>query len=119
MSLCVIVGGKTAVFASSLFTLSWTHSVEKVEWQETWRVLPGGLEAVEAEIRGSGAGMEPPPDARWEDGRWTYVPALGLVPELRLAASGETSGGWHLCADGTCLDIGAEAGEAAIVKPCP
>ncbi|MFX6230366.1 DUF1850 domain-containing protein, partial [Acinetobacter baumannii] len=29
--------------AVAAFTLSWTHSVEKVEWQEDWRVTPQGL----------------------------------------------------------------------------
>ncbi|MGO4839058.1 DUF1850 domain-containing protein, partial [Rhizobiaceae sp. 2RAB30] len=38
MSLCVVAAGKTTVLAASLFTLSWTHSVEKTRWEEDWRV---------------------------------------------------------------------------------
>lgn len=118
MSLCIVAGGKTAVVAAQIFTLSWTHSVEKVEWREMWRVTPDGLQVVEARVKGSGAGMEPPPDARLENGWWIYVPRLGPVPELHLAASGASEGGWRLCAHGRCREIGAEAAEPAVLKPC-
>lgn len=119
MSLCVIAGGKTAVLAASLFTLSWTHSIEKVEWRETWRVLPAGLQLVEARVKGSGAGMEPPPDARLEAGWWVYAPRVAALPVLRLAASGATGTGWRLCADGDCRQIGAEPGAPVLLRPCP
>ncbi|WP_163272252.1 DUF1850 domain-containing protein [Chelativorans alearense] len=118
MSLCVIAGGETAVVAATLFTLSWTHSVEKVEWRETWQVLPSGLQIVEARVKGSGAGMEPPPDARFEDGWWVYAPALGPLPEVRLAASGATGSAWRLCAGGACRDVGAEPGAPVVLEPC-
>ncbi len=38
MSLCILAAAKTSIFAVSLFTLSWTHSVEKIEWQEDWKI---------------------------------------------------------------------------------
>ena len=63
MSLCILAAGKTTVLAVSAFTLSWTHSVEKTRWEEDWRVTPAGLEIVEARVKGSGAGMEPPEGA--------------------------------------------------------
>ncbi|WEX09370.1 DUF1850 domain-containing protein [Chelativorans sp. AA-79] len=119
MSLCILAGGKTAMVAASLFTLSWTHSVEKVEWRETWRVSPEGFAIVEARIKGSGAGMEPPPDARFEHGWWIYVPVLPPLPELRLAASGATPSAWTLCAAGTCRTLGAVSGTQVVLKPCP
>lgn len=119
MSLCVIAGGKTAILSAGLFTLSWTHSVEKVEWYEIWQVEPRGLRIVEARVRGSGAGMEPPADARLENGWWIYVPPLGLLPELRLAASGATDDGWRLCVDDGCRQLGAEAGAPVVLKSCP
>ena len=118
MSACLLAGGKALMLASGLFTLSWTHSVEKVEWRETWRITPAGLQVVEARVKGSGAGMEPPADARLQDGWWVYAPALGQVPELRLAASGATGGGWRLCANEECWQLGAEAGEPVVLKPC-
>ena len=119
MSLCIFAGGKTATVGASLFTLSWTHSVEMIEWQEVWRVNSQGLELVEARVKGSGAGMEPPPDAHLVDGWWVYVPPLPPLPELRLAASGATISPWRLCAAGHCRELGANAGVPVILKPCP
>jgi Uncharacterized conserved protein len=118
VNLCVTAGGKALVLAAELFTLSWEHSVEKVRWEETWRLTGAGLEIVEARVRGSGAGMEPPDGAVLRDGWWSYRPALPPQPALRLAASGKTSGGWTLCTDVTCTTLGAEAGEAITVAGC-
>ncbi|MCB1637494.1 MAG: DUF1850 domain-containing protein, partial [Thiothrix sp.] len=59
MSLCVVTAGKTLTLAVSLFTLSWTHSVEKTGWQEDWQVSKAGLQLLQARVKGSGAGMEP------------------------------------------------------------
>lgn len=119
MSLCVVAAGKTTVLAASLFTLSWTHSVEKTRWEEDWRVTPAGLEIVAARVKGSGAGMEPPEGAVLRDGWWTYVPSLPALPSLVLAASGATKSGWRLCAGETCLDLGAEAGGPVSLRACP
>ncbi|EKF19219.1 DUF1850 domain-containing protein [Nitratireductor pacificus] len=118
MSLCVLAGGKAATIAATLFTLSWTHSVEKIRWEEDWRVSPAGLEIVEARVQGSGAGMEPPPEARFSEGWWRYRPPLPPQAELVLAASGATGSGWRLCAAGTCHEIGAEAGKPVILRYC-
>ena len=60
MSLCILSGFKLSTFALSLFTLSWTHSVEKIEWQEDWIINDNQLEIVEARVQGSGAGMAVP-----------------------------------------------------------
>lgn len=119
MSLCLLAGGKVTTLAATLFTLSWTHSVEKVEWREVWQVTPGGLQIVEARVEGSGAGMEPPPDARFENGGWVYRPELPVLPELRLAASGATGESWRLCAAGQCRDLGAEPDAPIVLRPCP
>ncbi|TIT38538.1 MAG: DUF1850 domain-containing protein, partial [Mesorhizobium sp.] len=70
MSLCILAAGKTMTLTVAAFTLSWTHSVEKTHWQEDWKVLPSGLQIVEARIKGSGAGMEPPEGAVLRDGWW-------------------------------------------------
>jgi hypothetical protein len=73
--------------ALAAFTLAWTNSVEKVEWQEDWRVTPQGLQLVSARVKGSGAGMEPPPEARLSDGwfQWQVARALagGIARQFR------------------------------------
>ncbi|MBN9551249.1 MAG: DUF1850 domain-containing protein, partial [Alphaproteobacteria bacterium] len=80
MSLCILTAGKTLTLAVAAFTLSWTHSVEKTGWQEDWKLTPSGLQVVQARIRGSGAGMEPPEGAVLRDGWWTYAPRIGPQP---------------------------------------
>jgi hypothetical protein len=119
MSLCVLVAGKTTILAVTAFTLSWTHSVEKTRWEEDWRVTPAGLKILEARVKGSGAGIDPPEGAMLKDGWWTYEPAIAVRPAVRLAASGATDSGWTLCADQTCVELGAEAGEAIELSACP
>lgn len=118
MSLCIAAAGKVAVIATTAFTLSWTHSVEKTEWRESWSVTPAGLQLVEAQVRGSGAGMEPPADAVLKDGWWIYQPRLGPQKSISLAASGATGSGWTLCANGDCQELGAAAGESVELKTC-
>lgn len=89
----VSVGPAVFVPVSS-FTLAWTHSIEKVRWEEDYVVQQGTtpgdepvLEAVAARVHGSGAGMEPPPDARLTHGWYEYTPALRHPAELRLTRS--------------------------------
>ncbi|HEY9057180.1 MAG TPA: DUF1850 domain-containing protein [Aurantimonas sp.] len=123
--ICVLAAGKTVVLAASAFTLAWTHSVEKTGWKERWTAGPDGLTVVEGRIEGSGAGMEPPPDAVLTNGAYVYKPQLLPIPELVLAASGATGAGWTLCAEeglrepaGDCLTLGAEAAAPVVVRWC-
>lgn len=118
MSLCILAGGKILALAATAFTLSWSHSVERTRWEEDWRVKPAGLEIVEARIKGSGAGMEPPEGAVLENGWWIYAPAVAVQERLVLAASGATGEGWSLCAGGNCLAIGADAGPPVVIEAC-
>ena len=118
MSLCVLAAGKMTVLAVSAFTLSWTHSIEKTRWQEDWRVTPAGLEIIEARVEGSGAGMEPPEGSVLKDGWWSYRPKIGPQPTVRLAASGATGGGWTLCADQACMELGATSGAGVELSAC-
>lgn len=117
-SLCIIAAGKATVIATGLFTLSWEHSVEKTRWEEDWRVTPAGLDLLEARVRGSGAGMEPPEGALLVDGWWVYAPSLRGLPDLVLAASGATRDGWRLCSGGECITLGAAGGEPLRLAPC-
>jgi hypothetical protein len=118
MALCLIAAGKTTVLAGSLFTLSWTHSVERTRWEEDWRITPAGLEILEARIRGSGAGMEPPESSVLRDGWWVYRPALPAQRQVTLAQSAATGEGWTLCAQGSCVAFGSRAADPAVIRPC-
>lgn len=120
MSLCIAAGAKVTVLAVSAFTLSWTHSVQKTRWEEDWRVTPSGLEITEARIQGSGAGMDPPADARLRGGWWRYRPDVPPRPELVLGASAATGSGWRVCGDGKCIDLaeGEAAGRPFILRAC-
>ena len=112
-----MVGAVAMHLASPDFTLNWTHSVEKVEWVESWRVEPDGLRLLGAKVKGSGAGMEPDDAAVLQDGWWVWQ-ADRLLPELDLAASGATGAGWRICQAGGCQEIGAKAGAAIRLAPC-
>ncbi len=102
--------------------LAWTHSIEKIEWQEDWRVTPQGLEIVEARVKGSGAGMEPPPEARLSGGWFRWHPKLAPLPEVALGNSG-LAGEWRICAGGACRTLsdllGRPAGtEVTVMRAC-
>ena len=101
------------------FTLGWTHSVEHVRWEEDWRVTPAGLVLVEARVEGlgrrHGARRRRPARRRLVDlGARTAPPQ----PELVLAASGATGGGWTLCAAGACRELGATPGAPIRLTAC-
>ncbi|THF47369.1 DUF1850 domain-containing protein [Allorhizobium terrae] len=119
MSLCIAVGAKTMVIATTVFTLQWTHSVEKIDWREQWHIGSAGLQLTQASVKGSGAGMEPGDGAHLKDGWWTWTPKLAPIKQLSLAASGATGGGWHLCYADTCIELGKQAGQSAVLRPCP
>ena len=104
LSLCLASAGVVKTVAVAAFTLVWTHSIEKVDWQEDWRVTPGGLELVQARVKGSGAGMEPPPEARLVDGWFQWRPERPPLPQLVLGNSG-AAGEWRLCHDGSCRTL--------------
>lgn len=118
MPVCLVMAGKATVIAASAFTLSWTHSVQKTEWQEDWRLEPAGLVLVEARVKGSGAGMEPPEGSVRQDGWWAYKPSLPAQKRIVLASSGMTPSGWILCGEETCNEIGAASGDPVIIEPC-
>jgi hypothetical protein len=104
LSLCLASAGVVKTLSVAAFTLAWTHSIEKVDWQEDWRVTPRGLELVQARVKGSGAGMEPPSEARLVDGWFRWRPARAPMPEVMLGNSG-AAGEWRLCHDGSCRTL--------------
>jgi hypothetical protein len=107
--LCLLVAGVVAARLAGIeaFTLAWTHSVEKIEWQEDWRVEGRLLRLAQARVKGTGAGMEPPPEARLVDGAWRWAPAVAPLPRIVLRRSGATAD-WRICAGGEgCRELGA------------
>ena len=97
LSLCLASAAVVKTLSIVAFTLVWTHSIEKVDWQEDWRVTPQGLQLVSARVNGSGAGMEPPPEARLSDGWFQWQVARAPLPEVLLGNSG-AAGEWRVCA---------------------
>lgn len=118
MSGCLMVGAVLMQLSQPAFTLHWTHSVEKVEWVESWQIEVDGLRLTGARVKGSGAGMEPDDSAVLQDGWWVWQTDRRL-PALELAASGATVGGWHICDGTSCTEIGQSAGTPIRLAPCP
>jgi len=111
MGICLALAATAAapVFvATEHFTLAWTHSIEKVRWEEDYAVLasPPTLHAQAARVRGSAAGMEPPDDARLVNGWYTYTPHIRHPTELRLTRS-EFTADYELCLQGQCQPMSA------------
>ncbi len=122
MAVCLAAAGVVTVLATQTFTLAWTHSIEKIRWEEDYRVEGPALRLVEARIRGSGAGMEPPPDSRFANGVWHYDPHLAPLRQLRLTVSPYTAG-YDLCIAGRCEALAARLGldgatAVVTVAPC-
>jgi hypothetical protein len=104
LSLCLASAGAVKMLSIAAFTLAWTHSIEKTDWEEDWRVTDSGLELVQARVKGSGAGMEPPPQARLVHGWFQWQPQRLALPEVVLGNSG-AAGEWRLCHDGNCRTL--------------
>jgi hypothetical protein len=103
-ALCLAAGGLQLSLPVSQFTLRWVHSIEKIEWSEDYEVAGGWLHLSRAHIRGSGAGMEPPPGAVLLDGVWHYRLADPWRRELVLARS-EFVPDYQLCFAGGCWPL--------------
>jgi hypothetical protein len=122
MSVCFIAGSIAKALQVTAFTLAWTHSVEKTEWQEDWRVSRNALTLVEARVKGSGAGIDPPQQARLSDGWWRWNPVPVGRDEVVLSQS-TAAGDWRICAGGRCgrlLEILGmfPQGDAIAMRPC-
>ena len=59
---------------------------------------------MQARVKGSGAGMEPPPEARLVNGWFEWQPKRAAMPEVTLGNSG-AAGEWRLCHDGNCRTL--------------
>lgn len=123
MSLCLAAGALTAALAADAFTLAWTHSIERIRWEEDWRVEGRALRLVAARVRGSGAGMEIPDGAVLRDGVWHYAPPHPPQARLTLAHS-PYAAGHTLCANSHCAPLaehlpGIDNTAVIDLFPCP
>ncbi len=121
--LCLVAAGVTLSLPVQVFTLAWNHSVEKIRWEEDYRIAEGRLMLEGARIRGTGAGMEPPAGAVLRDGVWHYRPGLPPLERLRLARSPAVAD-YDLCFEGACRALAHLAGSAentphVELYPCP
>jgi hypothetical protein len=104
-AVCLLIAGTLrAVIPTQEFTVAWMHSVEKIRWEERYRVEGDTLRLFQARIQGSGAGIDPPPDAKLHDGWWSWRPSTGPLPALRLTLSSYTKG-YDLCWRGRCQSL--------------
>ena len=105
IAVCLAAAGLAISLPLQAFTLNWTHSIEKILWEEDYKVVQttsgARLQLTEARIRGSGAGMEPPPDAVLKNGVWHYRPPLAPLDRLHLTRSDYVAD-YKLCWGGKC-----------------
>jgi hypothetical protein len=105
------------------FTLAWTHSIEKVRWEEDYAVVPGEpptLKALTARVRGSAAGMEPPADAVLRNGWYEYTPTTWSPEGLRLTRSVYTAD-YDWCTAAGCMPLHQllpSDGGITLLTPC-
>jgi hypothetical protein len=123
LSLCLAAGAVTAVLAIDAFTLTWIHSIEKIRWEEDWRIIGNELVIDEARIRGSGAGMEPPAGSVFKNGVWHYRPDVPPQAVLRLTHSPHAAG-YTLCTATVCRPLadllpGIDNDVVIEIRECP
>jgi len=106
--LALLGAGQPVFIPVQQFTLAWVHTIEKVRWEEDYAVElvadAAVLKATAARVRGSAAGMEPPPDAQLKNGWYVYQPQIGQPAELRLTRSGFAAD-YELCSAGQCRPL--------------
>ena len=121
MAVCLATSVAAAVVAADAFTRAWTHSIERVRWEEAWRVEHGGLVLERVRVRGHGAGMEPAEGAVLRDGAWVWQPRSRHAV-LRLTRSPYTAD-YEWCEEGgPCVPLAAliaSDGDVTELRACP
>jgi hypothetical protein len=95
---------------ASHITLAWTHSVEKIRWEEDYAIRDGRIVLTAARVQGNGAGMEPEANAIRRGDWWEYKPTLPPLPKITLANSTYTAD-YTLCANGKCQPLAVWLGK--------
>lgn len=117
IGLCLGLAGMIwAQIGAPDFTLAWNHTIEKIRWEEDYTATPTGLLLGWARIKGNGAGMEIPADAKLHDGSWHYRRQLPPLQPLRLGRAPE-AGDYELCLDGRCLPLSHWLGPPRADRP--
>lgn len=107
--LCLLAVGGALLWQSPgpTLTLRWTHSVAKTQWEEDWRADGAEMVLDTARIEGSGAGMEPPPEAVRAGRFWHWRPGLRLRALTLAQLDGDpvtgAAGVWRLCVQDHCV----------------
>ena len=110
IGLCLSVASLlVATVPAERFTLAWTHSVERIRWEEDYVIRADRLELIAARVHGSGAGMEVPQGGRYRAGAWEYRPRTPPLARLQLAHSG-AAGDYTLCWARGCQALAALTG---------
>ena len=121
MEICLLAAGATVRLGIAALTLAWTHSVQKTRWEEDWHLTAAGLVLAETRIEGSGAGMDPAPEARFDGRWWRWRPDLPPQQQVVLRRSGATAD-WDLCRADACRPLGAlvpTGADPVILARCP
>jgi hypothetical protein len=117
IGLCLgLAGAVWAELPVPAFTLAWTHTIEKIRWEEDYRVTPEGLLLGEARVKGSGAGMEIPDGAELREGSWHYQRQLPPLQPLRLGRTPE-AGDYQLCFNQRCHSMSEWLGPPPATQP--
>jgi hypothetical protein len=89
--------------AASRFTLAWTHSRERTRWEEDYLITSEDpakeepmLQLLETRVKGSGAGVDPGPTARLENGWYRDRARRAPLRKLVLSRS-EHVADYELC----------------------
>lgn len=130
LGVCLVLAASVATVPSVFiptgrFTLAWTHSIEKLRWEEDYAVVavpgqPPVLQALSARVRGSAAGMEPPEDAVLRKGWYEYTPRMWSPHGLRLTRSPYTAD-YEACMQGRCEPLATwlpSDGDVTLLMPC-
>ena len=114
-AICLTAGGAAVRLATAAFTLAWMHSVERIPWQEDWRVRQHELVLVGSRVEGSGAGMEVPQGFR----RLGLSPPPEVPPQRRLfLADSETGRRSAPAPRRACIDLGGTGGAPIVLEAC-
>jgi hypothetical protein len=105
MQFCLLAAGTVARLGTVALTLAWTHSVEKIRWEEDYRATPAGIVVTQDRIQGTGAGMEPPLGSTFDGKWWRYKPDLPPQRQIVLRRSSATAD-WQVCIRGSCKPMG-------------